>query len=101
MLAAKLAVFMRISEIQNQPYDYNKIVFVLIFKRNCCINIQIKCIFHLLDKCINICIYSRRHRSESPTPSLLSMKSEASKGGIPNFSDQPRPPHTQYVNPYI
>ena len=41
------------------------------------------------------------HRAESPTPSCVSMKSDASKGEPPLFSDQPGPPHTQYVNPPI
>ena len=41
------------------------------------------------------------HRSESPTPSLLSMKSDRSKARAPVFSNEPRPLDTQYVNPYL
>ena len=41
------------------------------------------------------------HRPESPTPSCVSMKSDWSKGRPPDFSDEPRPPHTQYVNPFL
>ena len=39
------------------------------------------------------------HRAESPTPSLLSVKSDHSKGMPPKFSNEPGPPHTKYVNP--
>ena len=42
------------------------------------------------------------HRAESPTPSCVFMKSDWSKEwNPPDFSDEPGPPHTQYVNPPI
>ena len=43
---------------------------------------------------------SLQHRAESPTPSLLSVKSDWSMGQAPNFSDEPGPPHT-YVDPPV
>ena len=39
------------------------------------------------------------HRAESPTPSLLSMKSDWSLQQPPDFSNEPGPPDSQYVNP--
>merc|ERR1712082_468022 len=46
-------------------------------------------------------IHSRRvdHRAESPTPSLLSVKSDRSINHPPHFSNEPGPSHTQYVTP--
>ena len=38
------------------------------------------------------------HRAESPTDSCVSMKSDTSMREPLNFSDQPGPPHTLYVN---
>ena len=58
---------------------------------------------HLINMIIikhSCCSRSVDHRAESPTPSLLSMKSDRSKGNNPNFSDEPGPPHT-YVDPPV
>ena len=50
--------------------------------------------------CVNGCDFrGRYHRAQSPTPSLQSVKSDASLGKPPNFSNEPGPPDTLYVNP--